>query len=66
MFDEVVFESVEGPDVVSELIEFVLVLDGIFAGDDGVFGAKSVFDGVLGATLLALVGTRAGAASGTA
>ena len=60
LFEEVVFECVEGPDVGAELIEFVLVLDGVLAGDDWMLGPKSVFERVLCADLFALLGLRTG------
>ena len=47
MFDEVVFKSVEGSNVVSEFFEFVLVFGRVFAGDDGVLGSQAVLEGIL-------------------
>jgi hypothetical protein len=42
------------------LVEFALVLDGVFAGDDGVLGPEAVFDGVLGTALFTLIGSGTG------
>jgi len=60
LFDEVVVESVEGPDVGPECFEFVLVFGRVFAGDDRVPGAQAVLEVVLGAALFAFVGARTG------
>ena len=47
LLDELVFECVDGPEVGTELVEFALVVGGVFAGDDGMPGTEAVLDGVL-------------------
>ena len=60
LFDDVVFEGVDRAQVGAELVEFALVVGRVFAGDEGVWGAESVLEGVLRGTLFALVGARTG------